>query len=79
MNGTDVLKRDKVSREAHARVVAENQRLLGDLAQARETIRRLQLQRAQSIHTSEIEPLEPKSVIGIVKCPRCGQYMEVEK
>lgn len=71
----DMLKRDKVSREAHARLWSQYQQALNDLAQAKATIARLQLQRVVNV----LDPLEPKTVIGIVKCPKCGQYMEVEK
>jgi hypothetical protein len=82
----EVLKREAVSREAHARLWDENRRLRRELLAAQSEIVKLKGGRLDATITVYAGPKldvpgqgKQPIVIGIVQCPKCGQFMEVEK
>lgn len=81
----EIMKRDKVSREAHARLWEENIRLRRELLDATMIIQKLTnrpLGTNAVVQTTTLNvPGSGKQpvIIGIVRCPSCGQMMEVEK
>lgn len=79
------LKQDNITREAHERLWTLYQKALHDLAEANSIIVKLTNSplgaNAIATATKMDVPAAGKQpiIIGIVKCPKCGQLMEVEK
>lgn len=70
--------KEYVYREQHERVVAAYQKALQDLNAAQVLINHLK-GGPLSVSTVEVGgALEPKKSIGVVQCPRCKQWMEIE-
>lgn len=68
--------------DSHERLWERVQRLTNELMIANQTIAKLTAGKGlEAVETTGPggNPLGPKMVIGVVQCPRCGQYMEVEK
>lgn len=68
--------------DSHERLWEKYQKLTNELMEANQTIARLTVGKgleAVAATGPNGNPIGPKMVIGVVQCPRCGQYMEVEK